>query len=259
MSGAGTASLVSGKAFHSWATAVSKFRLSFDMAAISSTFGGFFNGVLFLGYGDTLADMTAPLSITFGPNSDFTYYTTTVQSIYATGTITNTKHHFDFSYDLTQSPCLFEVSVDGTQLLSGTLATSLGATQGLSIDAFQIWNDNAAAMQLDNLGIYNTGVSISLLAASASYGQRVALSGMLSSGYIPTALQYQVDGTGTWASVLTYGQNSEGSWTGYGPKAMDFTPHTIQVRDADNTSVVSNTLTYAAQNGVFVWNDIRIT
>ncbi len=258
LNGGGTQTASFANAYVFWDTGVSKLTFSFDMAAVNSS-NGFFNGAYNLGTGSNVSNYVSIVNIQVMPDQSdppFTSYHLLMPSAgpSTTGTITNVKHHFDISIDFTQAAPPWSISVDGEEIYSGELPTDIS---GSTLTAFYATNYNGAEIQFDNIGVYNTGQFIDLDAAHASYGQRVALSGTFPSGYSPTGLQYEVGSSGTWTNVLTYGQVDD-TWTGYGPIANTFTPQTITVRDANNASIVSNSLTFEAQNGVFVWNDVRI-
>jgi hypothetical protein len=189
------------------------------------------------------------------------YYISTVASGVSVNSsvISNGEHLIKVSWQFSSTAepeGYIQVYADGEMIVnySGTLNSPDGSNK---IVGFYIANGYATNCAIDNLYILDESAGIYLDSARASYGQRVSLSGSFTSGYDPTALQYEVGSSGTWASVLTFAQVGD-TWTGYGPIANSFTPQTLTVRDASNTSVISNTLTFEAQNGVFVWNDVTI-
>lgn len=238
---------------------LAKGAIAFDFGPVGSSFDNFYNGVIAIGYLTSGFLVTNLIGLSPIPNSSYTTYSVAIAGPTGAtaGTFSvpvNEKHYYEVDFDTTVFPNTININIDGSSVWEGTLT---GTYSAASVNVFQLNNNNSAEMQIDNIKVYNTGYGISLGSVKASYGQYASLTGTFTNSYNPTALQYQLD-SGAWGTVTGYGDVSE-AWNGFGPLISDFSTHTIRVRDEANPGVLSNTLTFAAQNGVFVWNNIPIS
>jgi hypothetical protein len=231
-------------------TALSKGIIAFDVSTIRSTTSDFFGGYVLL------QDAGGNEIIQFSPSDSDDPYDIAVSLHSAAVAVSNAVHHIEIAFALSSDPTegFATLYVDGTEVNTYNGPVGDNGDSSYTVNTVAAYNSAFGIFGFTNLAIYDTSEFLTITDVTPTQGQPLKINGA-AGGSIPTSLDVEIDGSGTW--TVATGYSDDASWVAYGP-VYTGGAHSVTVRDTSNPSIISNTFDYVLSQGWYTWNGVKL-